>query len=127
MIERLDARQRWVVVVEGGVPVYAGITPAAGCAYKIIAAYGYHEEGANLNCYWTIDVGDGVGYTDLSDAAALGSGVKAQLYTNVPTRESLVLMAGMQLRFVALLKTNTKNVAIRALVEEIRGFDTYGA
>lgn len=125
--DRLKLKQRWVIVTDATAAIYVGLAPVTGSVYRIVAAYGYQEEGSALNCYWTIDVGDGVGYIDLNDAVSTASGVKAQLYgtTGAITKEPLILRSGMELRFVATGKTVGHNVVIRALVEELRGSETY--
>jgi hypothetical protein len=123
MNERLEAKQRWLVLAESGAPVFVTYSPPIGTAVKIITGYGYHNEGAPLTCAFLIV--DSGGERDLHTAAALASGPFMQLYDVVKCAEPIVLRFGMGIKFSCAAKTNGKSAVIVLLVDEILGETPY--
>lgn len=120
MIERLDARLN-IRTVTDAVNAYVDAQPALGEAWKILHAIGYHDEGAPLQCGWSVNANDGSGLLPICDPFALASGVVTQFYTGVNMREALVIRFGQTLRFTTAAKTAAKVATCRLVVEIVRG------
>ena len=123
MGDRLQARQRWLVVSESGAPIFVNYSPPVGTAVKIIAGYGYHNEGANLTCAFVIV--DPGGSCDLHEASTLASLAYRQLYDAVNCAEPIVLRWGMSLQWSCAAKTPGKAAVMVLLVDEILGETPY--
>lgn len=125
MIEdRLECKQRRILVAIATAVVYADVAPAQGQAWIIRHAYGWHDDDAGpLQCLWALDMG--AGFRDLCNAAGLALNVFNHLYTSVPCQGPLVLRFGQTLRFNAAAKANGHNVVIEMVIDEIVGEETY--
>jgi len=125
MKERLEAKQRTIVLTDATLADNIDATPGNGRAWRILSGYGWHDEGAPLNCVYALDDLGAGGYRDLCPAANVASGVFMPLYTNVHCQDALVLRGGQTLRFNAAGKTVGHNVVIVLFVDEVLGETAY--
>jgi len=121
--DRLECKQRRVLVIQAGAPVFVSTGPAIGQAWRIVQAYGWHDEGGPLTCLWALDLGGG--NRDLCNGAALASAVFSQLYTVVPCAAPIVLRSGQTITFNAAAKTGGKNVVMELVIDEVLGEESY--
>lgn len=126
MIEdRLECKQRRILVIQAGASVFVSTGPAIGQAWRIVQGYGWHDEGGPLTCLWALDMGAGAGNRDLCNGAALASNTFSQLYTVVPCAAPLILRSGQTITFNAAAKTGGKNVVLELVIDEIVGEESY--
>jgi hypothetical protein len=129
-MNRLEAQQQTIVVIGLGADIYADYTPGVGEAVDILAAYAYHNEGANLDSLWAYNDGV-VGMRDLCQATAVVSGNFYQLYGYNPaplgmhTHKSLLLRWGQTLRVAAAAKTAGKIWVLVLFVDKYKGETPY--
>jgi hypothetical protein len=128
-MDRLLHRQRGTYAPDAGAAVLVSVTPAVGTSWRITLAYGEHNEGAPLNCSWSLAWS---GFNrPLTAPAALASGAYNYLHSPIANlgpvfQQPLILRYGQVLTFTAAAKTNGKTVAITLLYDEVIGEDTYG-
>lgn len=126
-MNRLDARQVQLVVLPAVGVENCDLTPPTGHAYLVISVYGFHNEGAALNCLWAYDDGLGGGFRNLQTSGSVASGVFHHFYsaTGAQTRDSFVLRAGQTLRWNAALLGAAKQGCLVAVVDEWVGETPY--
>jgi hypothetical protein len=125
---RLLCKQRVVVVLGTAAVAAVDLTPPVGHAYVITSAYGFHNEGAPLQCLWAMDDGRGGGFRDLVIAAALASGAFTHLYDGLlgmRAAQPLVLRATQSLRFNAAGISGAHLPVIVAILDDYAGETPY--
>jgi len=125
MNNRLLAQQLLIVTVGAGATAYVDYTPAVGEAVEIINAYGYHDEGAALNCLWALNTSGGM--RDMTASASIASAAFDFFYprTGIPTHKTLILRWGQTLRWATLAKTAGKIAVMVLLVDKYKGETPY--
>jgi hypothetical protein len=117
-MNRLLALHKLVEVTEATL-TYADYTPGPGKSAVITWARGMHNEGANLNCSFSVI--DSAMAKELHTAVSLATVTYLQLYTVAPVTQPIVLRSDMVLRWYTAGKTVAKIATLTLLVDEYSG------
>lgn len=100
------------------------LRPDAGNKWRVIYAYGYHNDSSSRSSYW--QVYDGT-ITVAMDANSVAANINVPINRNTATTaeqifaESLILTRSIYAQFQVTALTAGDNVFIRAIVIEITG------
>jgi hypothetical protein len=130
MREEAENRLAWVQVhniVQGTAGVaYVDLTPAVGHCYRILAAYGSHDDNAAArDCLFALQQGSGLAMRDLFTARSDAIGVKMHLYSLCYFQEPLILRYGQTLRYAVGAIGAGKIASMVYTIEDQRGHEVY--